>query len=133
MNRTIDANINRVCEGLRVVEDILRFEYDFEDHIDDLKKMRHFLREEFSTEFLKIGDRARNSVGDTGKKFSETENNRSSVKDLLKANLYRVEEGLRVLEEAVKLNESLVIYSPKMKELRYAVYDIETKIMKIVE
>jgi hypothetical protein len=129
MLRTIDANINRVCEGLRVVEDILRFELNKKDHLDGLKKIRHFLREDFSNKFRCLSIEKRDSVNDNGGGFSEMEHNRNSMEDLLKANFYRTEEGLRVLEESVKLIDCLKEYSVKMKEFRYQIYDIEKHVL----
>jgi thiamine-phosphate pyrophosphorylase len=129
MHRTIDANINRVCEGLRVIEDILRFELDMKVHLSDLKKMRHFLREDFSVDFKKTYLEKRDSINDGGKEFSETETNRKSLTDLLKANFYRIEEGLRVLEEAVKLIDEMKRYSPTIKSFRFEIYEIEKKVL----
>ncbi len=54
----IDANINRVCEGLRIIEDILRFEINNTSKIlpkiiEDLKKIRHFIRKNINIKTIK--------------------------------------------------------------------------------
>ncbi len=46
--RMIDANINRVSEGLRVLEDISRFILEDSDMSRSLKEMRHIVRKSFS-------------------------------------------------------------------------------------
>ena len=50
--RIIDANFNRAREGLRVIEDGLRFYYDNDkDFIKRLKKIRHSLSEGIEKNF----------------------------------------------------------------------------------
>ncbi len=131
MDRTVDANINRVSEGLRVAEDILRFEFDDRDISKQLKLFRHFIREDFAPRFYEIAPttRERDSLNDVGKEYSKSESNRKSINDVLKANIYRVCEGLRVLEELSKLEDTLLPLVPKLKSIRYEIYEIEKTIL----
>jgi len=132
MDRTIDANINRVSEGFRVIEDILRFEFNNKDISEKLKLFRHFIREKFATEFYKtdLKIEKRDSVNDVGKEYSSSETNRKDIYDVLKANIYRVCEGLRVLEELSKLNENLFPFIVQLKSIRYEMYEIEKSILE---
>ena len=111
----IDANINRVCEGLRVIEDFLRFELNDKKFINKLKIIRHFLRENISCKIRFNLIEKRDSDKDSGKKYSVIETNRANYIDLLKANFFRVEEGLRVLEEAAKIETELKKNVAKIK------------------
>jgi thiamine-phosphate pyrophosphorylase len=131
MVRTIDANINRVSEGLRVIEDILRFELNDKDISKKLKLFRHFIREEFATQFYKmdLNIEKRDSLNDVGKEYSSSEINRKDIYDVLKANVYRVCEGLRVLEELSKLDENLFPFISELKSIRYEIYEIEKKLL----
>jgi thiamine-phosphate pyrophosphorylase len=42
--RVIDANINRISEGIRVIEDVARFVFDDSDITENLKNIRHTVR-----------------------------------------------------------------------------------------
>lgn len=127
MNRIIDANINRVCEGLRVIEDICRFGLSRNEYVKELKEIRHFIRKNMSINNLYLSDR--DSINDGGKKYQEIEGDRKNVADLLKANFLRVEEGLRVLEETSKVDGFLRGYIAEIKKFRFDIYTIEKNIM----
>jgi thiamine-phosphate pyrophosphorylase len=122
-DRIIDANINRITEGLRVAEDIFRYSIACGEIQQGLKDMRHNL--------IAAVDRAgvissRASLDDVG--FSSTGTNeyeRYEIRDIAAANLKRAEEGLRVLEEIYKLGKKDI--SSVMKKLRYELYDLEKK------
>ncbi|MBM2832289.1 MAG: hypothetical protein HW414_1341, partial [Dehalococcoidia bacterium] len=45
MQRIIDANLNRLAEGLRVLEDVARFVLNNEPLDQELMALRHQLRE----------------------------------------------------------------------------------------
>jgi len=119
--RAIDANINRISEGLRVLEDIARFCYNDSPVQQSLKELRHRFRSGLDQmKFIPFRD----VLHDTG--FSskgEMEFSRDSIGDVLKSNVKRVEEGLRVLEELFKIESPDL--AREMKGLRYAVYSIE--------
>lgn len=128
MYRIIDVNINRVCEGLRVIEDYLRFTLNNNNYLK-IKKFRHFLREKVSILVEKKLITHRDSINDLGNKSDEIEINRKSETDIVKANLLRVMEGLRVLEEYSKLEENLRAFLNEIKMMRFFVYELEKEIL----
>ncbi len=103
--RVMDASANRAREGLRVVEDIVRFVLD-DPHLTGLLKQ---LRHDLGTALEPLdGGRflaARDTTGDVGTSVTtRQEYQRDSLRDILDANLGRVQESLRTLEELAKLN-----------------------------
>jgi hypothetical protein len=73
---------------------------------------------------------SRDILGDVGRGSIASESERACVEDVLYANCQRVKESLRVLEEFAKLKSPRV--AADIKELRYAVYDIEKKALGCV-
>jgi len=127
--RVIDANLNRVKEGLRVCEEVARFILDDHKFTALLKKIRHQVdilsRKIYPTAVLL---KTRQSNSDVGRLNSRGELKRSNYQDIFWANLQRVKESLRVLEEFSKL---LNIKAAKgFKQLRYDVYEIEKESFK---
>lgn len=132
--RIIDANLNRVMEGIRVCEDIIRFASDNEKLTAKLKGLRHevfdsikALRKEHLEEFVE----ARDLNNDVGKKSNSSEKNRENLVDLFLANTQRGKESLRVLEEVLKLFDSDL--SQKFKKFRFKLYGIEKSAVKDLE
>ncbi len=124
MIRLIDCNINRVCEGFRVLEDISRFNYDSVFLTKSLKKLRHLVREcDISDETLLT---YRDTTGDIGLQVSETLNlNREkSLTSLICGNFKRIQEGLRTLEEVCKTHNSDIDYT-LFENIRYESYNLE--------
>jgi len=125
--RIIDANLNRIGEGLRVLEDIARLLLDDADLSQQLKDMRHeMVKVDLSLEqqFLQ----ARNSEGDVGINLEAS--NEKKYKELsatVVANSRRVQEAMRVLEELAK-NPGVPLESDKFKRARFALYTIEKKL-----
>jgi len=129
--RIIDANFNRSREGLRVCEEISRFVWNSPSLTKGLKAVRHsvssILKDTPAT--VKILNASRNSVNDVGRRGSSTsEMNRVSYDDIFSANIQRVKESLRVLEEFFKLIDKKS--SAKFTNLRFEVYEIEKKALK---
>lgn len=128
--RIIDANINRAKEGLRVCEEIARFSLDNRSLTAGLKKLRHALDGALiqlpagSSDLL----RQRNSRSDVGSSLSAHELKRKDVQDIFYANIQRVKESMRVLEEFSKLLNRKC--SLKFKKIRYDVYQIEKKMSR---
>lgn len=130
--RTLDANINRICEGLRVIEDVLRFNADKNCLIKEFKQIRHLIREKFSDKFKKELLQARDAENDPGKELSAIELNRQSLYNLLKANFLRIQEGLRVIEEILKLkgDENQNLENIKLiKTARFNIYQLEKEVL----
>jgi len=121
--RVIDANINRLKEGIRVVEDILRYKDNNKEISSKLKSLRHKAQIPETQELL----RYRDSVNDVLRPSTKSEQNRSSLEDILTANFKRAQESARVLEELYKLEN--MAYSESFKTLRYELYHLEKEIM----
>ena len=125
--RIIDANANRLKEGLRVCEEVSRFILNDNRLTRGLKSIRHEadgLLDALIGSSLCIA--GRDSVHDTGR-FIHTgrELRRSGVSDVFCANIQRVKESIRVLEEFSKIcNKKCAL---GFKDLRYRVYEIEKK------
>ncbi|SHK19717.1 thiamine phosphate synthase [Paramaledivibacter caminithermalis] len=123
--RLIDANINRVSEGLRILEDIARFVLENKALSKDIREMRHIVRKSFTNHSLLI---FRDSQNDIGLNISQNSrlDAKKAVSDLISANFKRVQEGLRSIEEALKIlgyfNESKIY-----EALRFKSYDLEKK------
>jgi thiamine-phosphate pyrophosphorylase len=126
--RVIDANFNRLREGLRVCEEVVRFVLDDPRLTARTKHIRHSIASAVKSFPVPYGDlvRARESEKDVGRKTSRTELKRSSYNAIFTANVQRVKESLRVLEECSKLIDPDV--SEQFKELRFEVYTFEKKV-----
>ena len=129
LNRIIDANLNRVKEGFRVCEEITRFILDDHKFTASLKKYRH----EIDSIVNKVYPahnllKERRVSGDVGKKNFRHELKRTDLRDIFRANIQRVKESLRVLEEFSKLENTKAAL--RFKQLRYKVYEIEKESFK---
>ena len=117
--RLVDANLNRLKEGIRVVEDVCRFVYELKDEASKLKSIRHSAKTSYLLEALSHRD----IVGDILKKSTASEKSREDINSLLIANFKRAQESARVLEETLKLfNED---EAEVFKKIRYELYNIE--------
>jgi len=119
--RLVDANLNRLKEGIRVIEDINRYIFDNRSVASKLKSLRHLAKID---NYLKILPH-RDIQNDVLKKSVETELKRESVESLLLANYKRAQEAARVLEEAFKLIDAKK--SEDFKTIRYELYALEQK------
>jgi len=124
IDRIIDANINRAKEGLRVCEEVFRFSIENGKLTSSLKRVRHSLTDILelpaNRERFLLGRRSREDVG---RNIKIDELKRDSIADIFFANIQRVKESLRVLEEFSKLTDKKV--SGRLKQLRYRIYQIE--------
>ncbi|MEW5694100.1 MAG: thiamine-phosphate pyrophosphorylase [Candidatus Hydrogenedentota bacterium] len=125
--RIIDANYNRTTEGLRVLEDISRFILDDKRLQQQIKKIRHTIKNIIAGQFgNRILIQNRNSQKDVGRCFTiKDEKKRKNFSDIIYANAKRITESLRVIEEIMKL----ITKKNNIKKLRYQVYSIEKKII----
>jgi len=124
--RALDANCNRVREGLRVAEDVARFVLNDPKLFARLKKLRHAVTQTEKKLFLSSRLRAlsRDVAQDLGRGSQEkSEKVRKHPRDLLKANLKRAQEGLRSLEEFSKLLGHPAAL--RFKKIRYECYRAE--------
>ena len=131
--RMMDANLNRVAEGLRVVEDIWRFQRAKGEICAVARSLRHRIRTAFSPYYQELLA-ARDSNNDPGLTISRNQTvvGKNFTIDLVWANLKRAEEGLRVLEECAHLLAKQELdereLSKEIESLRFAVYNLETRI-----
>lgn len=121
--RILDANLDRAREGLRIVEEWCRFGLNDKEMAINCKEMRQELASWHSSELRTARDTP-NDVGTDVTHPQEAE--RENLPDLLQANLCRVQEALRVLEEYAKLYD--VEFAAAMKQMRYQVYSLESKL-----
>lgn len=130
VNRIIDENLNRLSEGLRVLEDIARMLIDDQNLTSQLKTLRHNLVRgdlPFNLELLQ----ARNSAGDVGAALDVQ--GESKIQDLpliVVANSRRAQESLRVLEEMSKLPQlSSALNTDRFREARFQLYSLEKSLI----
>jgi len=123
--RLIDANINRITEGLRVVEEVLRFVYKEDKIYKILRSIRHKIVKLF-IEFYPQSVLQRASSIDPGR--TAEEKSYKDIRQLIVSNFHRVTESFRVLEEIAKLVNTKKI--SEVKKLRYKVYDIEKYVVE---
>jgi thiamine-phosphate pyrophosphorylase len=119
IERLIDANLNRLKEGLRVVEDVCRYIHDDRNITSKIKELRHQLQGMYSKKRLQYRD----IIGDVQKNSTKSELSRKTVESVIIANFSRTEESARVLEEMFKLKN--IEYSKRFKQIRYEIYELE--------
>lgn len=123
--RLIDANLNRLREGIRVVEDIFRYIYNDKQTAIKLKELRHLSRLKDYFELLETRD----VKNDVLRSSIKSEQNRSDLNSILIANFKRAQESARVLEEFTKLIS--VEDSENFKYIRYELYNLEIVLINI--
>ena len=117
--RLIDANLNRLKEGIRVIEDTNRYLYDNKTISSKLKELRHLAKIENYLEILPYRD----IQNDVLKTSIKTEMVRKNITSILLANYKRAQEASRVLEEIFKLLNPAK--SEDFKIIRYELYALE--------
>jgi thiamine-phosphate pyrophosphorylase len=125
--RILDAELNRAGEGLRVIEDYVRFVLDDPFLTAKTKELRHELTA--ASARIEAADRqaARDTQQDVGTKVShEREGIRADACDVCAASLKRTEQSLRSLEEYGKLVDA--DFARQMESLRYRLYTLEKAI-----
>jgi len=124
--RIIDANLNRSREGLRVCEEIARFSLNDTQLTAELKRLRHRI----SRKMNKFPGRlsalleCRKTQTDVGRKIKGLSRREDSA-DLFLANIQRVKESLRVLEELANIFSQAL--SNNFARLRFEAYRLEKK------
>ena len=125
----IDANFNRIREGLRVVEDGIRFYLENEELFKKVKNFRHkFINEVLKNFRLEILRTERDIYRDKGKNYDIS--GKENIKKLIEKNCLRIEEGLRVIEEYSKCLKSSL--SKSFHNLRFEFYEIEKQIITLI-
>jgi thiamine-phosphate pyrophosphorylase len=124
IERILDANLDRAREGLRVIEEWCRFGLNDSQMAQECKQMRQEIATWHSSE-LRL---ARDTQEDVGTELSHPqEETRSSITQVLQANICRIQEALRVLEEYGKLYKSEM--GEAFKQIRYRVYILESNLL----
>lgn len=123
--RIIDANLNRILEGLRVCEEITRFVVLDKNLTSRFKNLRHNvagLSGKWKIKDVRLLD-SRDSLKDVGKPSIKEELRRRNFQDIFFANIQRAKESARVLEEFSKIENKKI--SAGFKDIRYRLYQIE--------
>lgn len=115
----VDANLNRLKEGIRVIEDIARYVHNDTSRSTTLKTLRHQCRIEPLEALLA----SRDSINDVLRPTMSSEMNRTDLRSILIANYKRGQESARVLEELYKIVEPAL--SERFKQIRYELYTLE--------
>lgn len=125
--RIVDANANRATEGLRVVEEYVRFHLD-DQHLCRLcKHLRHDLTAVLGG--ISAADRlaARDTQRDVGTEVvADSEYRRDGLSDVVRASFGRIEQSMRCLEEYSKVLSSQL--AADIEPLRYRAYTLERAI-----
>ncbi len=122
--RVCDANLNRLKEGVRVVEDLMRYLHNNKELSKKLKSIRHLAVYENIDALLEHRD----SINDVLRSSTQSELQRADIKSIIVANFKRAQESARVLEELFKLQS--VQDSENFKHIRYELYDLEKEVIK---
>ena len=121
--RILDANLNRLREGIRVVEDICRYYKNSKKFSIKLKNLRHISRLSNFRELLI----SRDILNDPLKETTKSEKQRDSLESIILSNMKRAQESSRVLEEILKLTNNKE--ADKFKQIRYELYNLEKEIL----
>lgn len=121
----IDANLNRVREALRVVEDIIRFSTTDKTFQAMLREIRHSFTFSYIKYFGMLPITKRSVVSDAGRKNLPYKT--KTIKEILLRNFLRIEEGIRCIEECSSFlcPES----TPIWQRLRFRIYAIEQQVI----
>ena len=123
-DRAIDASANRAAEGLRTLEDAVRFGLGRGDLVERCKALRHRVRS--AMERLPSGRAIahRDAAGDAGCEVrGDREGDREGLRGVAIAAARRAIEAFRSLEEFGKLVDAGL--SADCSAARYAAYDLE--------
>jgi thiamine-phosphate pyrophosphorylase len=132
--RLLDANLNRAVEGIRILEETSRMIFNNSEITGEIKDLRHSLVAVAKQE--KILDNSlllsRDSEHDILRdNETSSENNRTDLHSIIRANAGRAQEAVRALEEYVKLlYPNLSIH---YKFIRFRLYDIEKSLAVLLQ
>jgi len=125
--RIIDANLNRIGEGLRLLEELARMILNDVNLTQQLKTMRHRILET-DQRFNQRLIQARDSEGDVGINLEAPPKKERELPDILVANSRRVQESLRTIEELAKIPQT-GLDTEKFKKARFDLYTIERNLL----
>ncbi|MFW6150762.1 MAG: thiamine phosphate synthase, partial [Chloroflexota bacterium] len=129
--RTLDANLNRASEGLRVLEDIARFLLADKDLSSSLRAARHELSQRSSGVYNRLlsGRDAESDIGAGAAQGGSEDLSRTDTLALVTANAKRVQQSLRVISELASLPELRATLDPGFFDrLRFTLYTAEKRL-----
>ncbi len=122
--RAVDAAANRAAEGLRVVEDYVRFVLDDRHLTEVCKHLRHRLADVLSGVAAADRHTMRDTQGDVGTTIgTSAEGSRPDAWSVCSASFHRTEQALRSLEEYGKVLDPEL--AARIEALRYETYTLE--------
>jgi thiamine-phosphate pyrophosphorylase len=126
IHRVIDANINRAREGIRVIEDNLRFIFEKKEFSEKLRSLRHEISRiplllNVSSIKLLVSRQSQTDIGNKRK-----EKKRKNLQEIIASNFSRVEESIRVLEEYSRILKFKT--TGNIKKIRFDLYNIQKEI-----
>jgi thiamine-phosphate pyrophosphorylase len=130
--RILDANTNRAMEAARTLEDAARFALGDPSLSAGCKNLRHALRAALAPLDSPAGTllAARDTPADPGTSLSTpSESRRPDLAAVCLAAGKRLGEALRVIEETAKTLDRGAAAAASIKQLRYAAYDLEQRIV----
>jgi thiamine-phosphate pyrophosphorylase len=130
MLRIVDVNLNRIGEGLRLLEDVARFVLSDLELSEELKNIRHeLLPRDRKLQSKLMG--ARRADEDVAAFLDvESEGERTDAVSVVRANSQRVQQSLRVIEEIAKIHgPETGLDWDRFKHARFALYTIEQKMV----
>jgi thiamine-phosphate pyrophosphorylase len=130
--RVLDANLNRLREALRVVEEYARFLAPDADLAAQLKRLRHAVQPIEQD----VGQQRLLASRDTGSDpFSShmqpEEQDRDGLAGVVRANLKRGQEASRVLEEYLKVLPAPAA-AESAKRIRFELYAVEKRVLELL-
>ncbi len=126
--RIVDANLNRISEGLRVLEELARMMLDDAVLTQQLKNMRHEMVK-VDSELQRKLLQARDSEGDVGADMEVPgEDKQRDMQAIVVANARRIQESLRVMEEIARA-PGLNLDTEKYKHARFSLYTVEKTLL----
>lgn len=129
--RMFDANANRAAEGLRAIEDVLRFAFNHRRLSREARNARHAVAR-ISARVFPRGRllAARDSGRDVGAARNDSAMPRRRRGDLISANMKRAQESVRVMEETAKYAGKLA-GGRALQALRFRLYRLERSIWSV--
>lgn len=121
-DQIIDVNLNRLTEGVKVIEDLLRYYFRDEKNLRLLRRQKQLLWKRFD-KIRKLVISSRQSEKDLGRKIRFDIHKRGKIVDILTVNFKRGQESARVLEELFKSINTK--HAGFFKDLRFTLYDLE--------
>ncbi|MDO8567800.1 MAG: thiamine phosphate synthase [Dehalococcoidales bacterium] len=125
--RIVDANTNRIGEGLRFLEEIARMVLNDSGLTGQLKNLRHELVRS-DLPFQKQLLQARDAAGDVGANLEVPADKQRDLPSAIVANSRRVQESLRVMEELGKI-PGLPPNAANFQQARFALYTVEKTLL----